>query len=113
MNPALHTLSDSEFKATFAAPMADVTATAEELVDLWAYADPALRTAFPDASSWEWRVKHIYQSGDGAFQHVLIPAPIDNAYFVVVISVVKREILGHHLLNLGAFYGVGATGLRS
>jgi len=86
--------------------MVDVTATAEEIVDLWAYAEPALGAAFPDVCSCDWSVKHIYQSGDGSFQHAPIPTHISALYLVVVISKLKREVVGHHLLDLGALYGV-------
>jgi len=106
MTTTLRTLTEQEFKATFLAPMADVTATAEEVVDLWAYAEPALREAYPDVCSCDWKVKHIYESSDHAFQHVLIPTHVSNLYLVVVVDMKRKSVLGHHLLDLGALYGV-------
>jgi hypothetical protein len=106
MTIALRLLSESEFEATFVRPMVDVTSNAEEVVDLWAYADPALRGTFPDICSCDWAIKHIYETNNGAFQHVLIPTHISNLYLVVVVDKARRSILGHRQLDLGAKYGV-------
>lgn len=99
-------LNDTEFKATFCPPMKDVTSRAEEIVDLWSYADRVLEAAFRNSPDWDWQVKHIYESGDGAFQHVLVPVPGDNTYMVIVIDKALRKIKGHHQLDLGALYGI-------
>jgi hypothetical protein len=102
-----HELKESEFQATFSPPMQDVTKTTGEVVDLWAYADPVLLQTYPNSGTWEWCVKHIYESADGAFQHVFIPVPEDNVYLVVVIDMRLRIVLGHRRLDLGQMYGVG------
>lgn len=106
MTIAPRTLSEPEFEATFVPPMVDVTTSAEEVVDLWAYAEPALRQEFPEACSCDWNVKHIYETSNGAFQHVLIPTHLSNLYLVVVIDKLHQQVFGHHLLDLGAKYGV-------
>ena len=106
MKIVLRTLTEEEFNATFASPMVDVTSSAEEVVDFWSYAEPALRESFPNICSCDWNVKHIYESRDGSFQHVLIPMHISNLYLVVVIDKLHRSVLGHHQLDLGAKYGV-------
>ena len=106
MSVTLRSLSEEEFQATFTPPMVDVTSNAEEVVDLWGYAEPALRETYPDACSCDWNVKHIYESSDSAFQHALIPTHISNVYLVVVIDKSRRRILGHHQLDIGEKYGV-------
>lgn len=100
------TLSESEFRSTFGVSMRDATADAEEIVDLWAYADQAIAETFPDTNDWEWRVDRIYESSATQHQHVLLPAPRDNAYIVIVIGIEQRAIVGHHLLDLNALYGI-------
>lgn len=94
-------LTESEFLDTCSAPMRDVTASADEVVDLWAYADPVLAAAFPQAGAWEWRMTHIRESASGEFQHALIPVPISNVYYVIVIDKRSRRVRGHHRLALG------------
>jgi hypothetical protein len=94
-------LTQDEFLATCSAPMRDVTSTAEEVVDLWAYADPVLTAAFPEARGWEWRVKHVRESGSGEFQPALVPLPVSNVYYVIVIDKRARRIHGHYRLALG------------
>jgi hypothetical protein len=106
MSIALRSLSEQEFEATFSPPMREVTNSAEEVVSLWPYAEQALRTMFPEACSCDWRVRYVYESSNGNYQHVLIPSHISNVYAVIVINKQARTILGHHQLDLGALYGV-------
>jgi hypothetical protein len=95
-------LTQSEYEATFFPPMLDVTATAEEIVDLWAYAAEVVDNQYADAGDWDWRVMFIYESRDGRFHRLNIPVPVNNTYLSVVVDKGSREILGHHLLDLVA-----------
>ena len=97
-------LSAEAFKATFSPPMADISNSATELVDLWGYADQVIGNAYHNCTAWEWRVAHIYESADARYQHILIPVPKDDTYLTVVVDVDARQILGHHILDLGALY---------
>ncbi|MCY6412264.1 hypothetical protein QTA56_08985 [Acinetobacter sp. VNH17] len=92
-------LSQEEYQATFFPPMLDVTETAEEIVDLWDYADPVIEQLYHSCTAWEWYVKHIYETGD-EFQHLNIPVPLDNTYLVVIVDKPKQKILGHYVLDL-------------
>jgi hypothetical protein len=104
MNAAPYELSESEYKATFSPPMMDVTQVAEEIVDLWAYADPIIEEKYHNCTAWEWGVKYIYEVGDGSYQHINIPVPKDNTYLCIVVDKLHRKILGHYILDLGALY---------
>ena len=95
-------LSQAEYESTFSPPMLDVTMTAEEIVDLWAYASDIVDSEYPDAGSWDWRVMFIYESRDGRFQHLNIPVPVRNTYLSIVVDKPNRRILGHYLLDLEA-----------
>ena len=99
-------LGRAAFEATMVAPMRNVTETAEALVDLWEYADPVLKSLYPEKSADDWSVELIYESGDGAHQHLLVRTDNANVYIVFVVSVPNRSILGHHILDLGELYGV-------
>ena len=50
-------LTESEYMASFSAPMQDVTDTADQVVDLWPYAETALRVAYPDLCTCDCDVK--------------------------------------------------------
>jgi len=102
-------LTESEYMASFKSPMRDVTETADQVVDLWPYAETSLQAAYPDLCTCDCDVKTIYESPDGSYQHILIPVPIDNVYLVIVIDKKLRQIQGYHKLDLGAMYGVGQS----
>jgi hypothetical protein len=80
--------------------MIDVTGSADEIVDLWAYLDPVIEDLYHNCSAWHWHVAHIYESRDGAFQHINVPVPQDDTYLSVVVDKPGRKIIGHYLLDL-------------
>lgn len=51
-------------------------------------------------------VESVYRSGDDRFDHVLMMTWTANEYMVIVVDLLSDQILGHHLLNLNAEYGV-------
>ena len=104
--PNARLLNEQEYKATLSPPMREVTGSADEIVDLWGYADPIIETEFQSYAAWEWRVAYIYESAAGQYQHIGIPVPLNNTYLVIVVDVPNERIAGHHYLDLGAFYGV-------
>jgi hypothetical protein len=106
MDQVLRELSREEYETSFSPPMQDVTHTAEEIVDLWPYAERALKETFSGACTCDLTVGYVYESGDGLFQHILVPSHISNVYLVVVVSKVRRAIVGHHRLDLGTLYGL-------
>jgi hypothetical protein len=103
-------LSREDFEATFLLPMVDISNSAAELVDLWRYADQVIANAYHNCTAWDWRVAHIYESGDARYQLVGIPVPKDDTYLTVVVDVDAREILGHYILDLGALYSGSKNG---
>ncbi len=102
MRPRL--LTDDEYKATFSPPMLNVTDSADEVVDLWGYANVIIEEDFHNCTAWDWHVKFIYEAKDGSYQHINIPVPKDNTYLSVVVDLPRRRIMGHYLLDLGALY---------
>ena len=100
-------LTQSEYEATFSPPMLNVTDRAEEIVDLWGYANPIIASDYHDCTAWHWRVMFIYESRDGKIQHINIPVPRENTYLSVVVDKANRKIIGHYTLDLGALYPQG------
>ena len=97
-------LTKDEYEATFKPPMRNVTESAEEIVDLWGYADPVIDDKYHNCTAWDWRVMYVYETGDGSYQHINIPVPFDNTYLSVVVDKRRRRIVGHYILDLGALY---------
>ncbi|GAB1069390.1 hypothetical protein [Shewanella algae] len=103
-------LTIDEYEATLFPNMVNVSDSAEEIVDLWSYADLIIESDYHNCSAWDWRVDHIYESPKGEFQHIGIPVPKDNTYLVVIVDKPKKSIVGHFILDLGAKYSVGKDG---
>jgi hypothetical protein len=48
----------------------------------------------------------IYETEDGFYRHVVFNTEIKNVHYIIVIDMQKKEILGHHVLNLNVEYGL-------
>ncbi|MEJ7806478.1 MAG: hypothetical protein WKG03_11245 [Telluria sp.] len=99
-------MDEEEYNSTFRPPMLNVTENADEIVDLWAYADLIIYADYHNCTAWEWRVEHIYETADNTFQHIGIPVPTDDTYLTIVVDVQNRRIAGHYLLDLRRHYGM-------
>lgn len=99
-------LSEKEFEATFTPPMTDITATAEEIVDVWLYIEEVLASEYEGIDTDSWDVEYVYVNQSESHQHILINTGMENVYFVVVVDAHQKEIFGHHLLNLNQKYGL-------
>jgi hypothetical protein len=106
MQPVLHRLSETEFEATFVPPMQDVTDSAQQLVEIWPYAEAAMAQDFPGAHTCNWNTEYVYEDAHRNWQHILINTEMANAYLVVVVEVASKSIIGHHFLNLNRKYGL-------
>ncbi|MFC5555469.1 hypothetical protein [Methylobacterium iners] len=101
---ATRLLSSDEFSACFSAPMRNVTATAEAVVDVWSYVETI---ALPLGRATEiLDVTSVYRDAAGRFDQVLIGTDISNLFLAVVVNRADRNIRGHHLLDLAEKYGV-------
>ena len=102
---AVRLLTHAEFQATFREPMRNTTANPEPVVDIWPYVR-ALPSEYVAAHSVNRElVEHVYRSGDGRYDHVLVPNG-RNVYLVIVVDRHGAKILGHHLLDLASEYGL-------
>ena len=103
-------LSEQEFKACFAAPMMNITATARAAVDIWPHVD-ALdldKIGIPDLND----VHHVYRDGQNRFDHVLIGTGRFNALLVIVVDLTGPAVFGHFLLDLNKEYGLSGDHLK-
>ncbi len=97
-------LTEEEYESTLSPHMVNVTDSANEIVDLWGYADPVIEELYHNCSAWDWRVDHIYETKDGEYQHIGIPVPLDDTYMSVIIDKKEVKIVGHYILDLKARY---------
>lgn len=95
-------LTTEEYESTLFPHMTNITKISDEIVDLWAYADPIIELEYHNCTAWDWRVDHIYETPDGSFQHIGIPVPQDDTYLVVIIDKLKKLIIGHYILELAS-----------
>jgi hypothetical protein len=102
----MHTrkMSVEAFNDTFQAPMQDVTATAEQLLNIWPYVDAIPLTDLDGFALDD--VAYVYLNPSGNYQHVLIATENKNVFLVIVIDVKWVKIQGYHLLNLIELYGL-------
>ena len=99
-------LSKEEFLKTMESGMKDITKDAESVVDIWGYAESLLNENMISQYGFDNRlIEAVYGDVKGCYQHVLLFTAQSNCYIVIVIDTEKRNILGHHLLNLNEEYG--------
>ena len=105
MTPLVHRkLTDDEFHSFFGSPMENVTKTAAAAVDIWPYVESVDRAELGDLDPRD--VSAVYRHPDGRIEHVIIDTCVKNTHLVVVIDRDEKAIVGHHLLDLGAKYGL-------
>lgn len=96
-------LSQEEFDACFAAPMRDVTSTAEPQADIWAYVDGLDLDTLGVPSVGD--VRHVYRDALERFDQVLIGTGCFNTLLVVVVDRGLKAVHGHRLLEMDKIYG--------
>ncbi len=103
-------LSAEDFHACFAPPMRNVTENAEPVVDIWPYVDGLNLDAL--ALPYVNDVRHVYRDAHERFDQVLIGTGRFNALLVVVVDRQLKAVLGHHVLDLNAAYGLHGDHLK-
>jgi hypothetical protein len=103
-------LSGNAFRATFAAPMRDVTREATNVIDIWPYVGSVPEPELVGHEIYDRFVEYVYRDATGRFDHVLVMTKTKNVYLTVVVDLANERIHGHHLLDLNEKYGVAAIG---
>jgi hypothetical protein len=104
--PTTVLLSQEAFLATIIDPMANVTAGANPLVDIWPYVDQIPEGDLQGFVIENGVVELVYRTGDDRYDHVLVPTLTKNVYLVIVVLRTSPTVYGHHLLNLNEQYGL-------
>ena len=95
----LRELSPEEF--TMSEEMADVTETADAVVDITDYVDAlaAEGLVLPNTIEEEL-IEIIYRNEEETFDHILLPTDNEEVFIALVIDLVEEQILGHYRMDL-------------
>jgi len=99
----MHTnqLSRSQFEATLATPMENVTLTAGPTADIWPYVAQLVTDGLVLPLVYENRlVEKVYRNRADAIDQVLLPTPRKNEFVVILVKATAHEIYGHYLLDM-------------
>ena len=103
----MKSLTEAEFKSTMREPMVDVTESPGDVIDIWPYVSSIIGSvSLPPLVFEKGLVDHVYRSGDGIHDHVLLPTESKNKFLVVIVDRLKSTVIGHHMLNLNQQYGI-------
>jgi hypothetical protein len=106
----IYELSDSEFHATFAAPMRRLAADESfRPIPLGDYLSECISHHALPTSLDDIQIEHVYVTGDQRHTHVLHYYGIRNLYLVIVVAHDAESVLGHHFLNIDEKYGGRST----
>ena len=98
-------LTQSEFDATFAAPMRRLSQETEPPFDFWPYFDTIPSNDFL-GHRFSGDVTYVYEHPSGSFQHALVNSEDKNVFLVIVLNVSSKHVVGHRVLDLCAMYGL-------
>jgi hypothetical protein len=99
------TLSEKEYKETIGYKMADVTETAEPIVDIWTYVkDLVYENIVSEYVFKNNLVEKVYRNDSSTFDHILLPTNDKNVFIVIVVKIGNATILGHYKLDLTKEY---------
>jgi hypothetical protein len=99
-------LDDDRFRATFTAPMRNVTAEATNVIDIWPYVTAVPNSDLDGHEIYDRFVEYVYRDAFGRFDHVLVMTRTPNVYLAIVVDLRREEIYGHRLLDLNAEYAI-------
>jgi len=99
-------LNEIESKATFGSKMLDVTETATDVIDIWAYVKSVPLVDLEGHKIFDNLVENVYTDEGNRFDHVLVMTKTKNVYLVIIVDLVKGSIYGHRLLDLNKEYGI-------
>jgi len=102
-------LSDTEFRETFREPIRRISSAVAPPFEFWNYFEHLREADFRGHECIDETVTYVYESGGGKYQHVLVNTDAPNTFMVLVLDLVKQEVYGHCLLDLGHEYDLPRT----
>ena len=103
-------LSDSEFHATFAAPMRRLKADESfRPVPLGDYVSECISHHTLPTLCEDIQIEHVYVAADQRHTHIMLHYGTAKLYLVIVVAHDTDSVLGHHFLNINEKYGLIPT----
>lgn len=99
-------ISDDEWPQFFDSPMQRLPQSEQPPFDFWPYVEEIPLEDFKGHDCSEGRVEHAYRHPDGRLEHVLIDSKDPDVFMVIILDRVAKSVVGHHLLDLPALYGL-------
>lgn len=99
-------LAQSEFLATFTAPMQRVSVDNPPPFDFWDYFEAIPEVDFKGRDCSDGLVDYAWTDATGKFQHVLVRSEEENAFMVLVLDLSDNSVYGHRFLILNEEYGI-------
>jgi len=104
----INKLTDKEFQDTFTPPMRFLEENEESSgISLKKYVQKIIRKEELNTIIGNIEIHYVYHTPDEKYEHILFNYGIKELFMVIVINLKTRKILGYHILDLIAKYGLG------
>jgi hypothetical protein len=99
-------LTEDEYKATMALHPIAADPDEEPPFDFWPYFNAIPPEDFRGHDFSARAVPNAWKMPDSVYEHVLVRSETPNVFLVLVLDVIGRSVVGHHLLDLNRLYGL-------
>ena len=99
-------LTEEDYKATWAPHPHRVDPNEEPPFDFWPYFEAIPPEDFGGHDFSAGAVPYAWRMRDSTYEHVLVGCETPNVFLVLVLDVIGRSVVGHHLLDLNRLYGL-------
>lgn len=99
-------LTDSEYRATMDPQPVAIGQDDEPPFDFWPYFNAIPNEDFDGHDFSEGAVTNAWVMPVSHYQHVLVRCETPNVFLVLVLDLPRRQVYGHHVLDLRRLYGL-------
>jgi hypothetical protein len=99
-------LTEDEFKTTVTPHPVEIDPDEAPPFDFWPYLEAIPTEDFGGHDFSPGAVPYAWRMPESAYEHVLVGCETPNVFLVLVLDVIARSVVGHHLLDLNRLYGL-------
>jgi hypothetical protein len=104
-------LDEESFRRTLVSKMRQLSPGEEAPFDFWPYVAEIPDADYGGFDCSEGRIRWVWRGEDGVFEHVLIDSEESkDVFMVIVLDRMKKEVVGHRLLDLKQEYDLRGEG---
>jgi hypothetical protein len=101
-------LTHEQYLSTFTPAMANVTETAEPVIDIWPSVNQLVKKKILPAVVVErYLVEAVYRDLTGTYDHIILPTGQAERVISLIVDIPKKRIFGYYVLDLAKQYGLG------